>query len=124
MIMVIASAAGIGDARARLERALIPEPATFSEVGLSINLWITPPAYTGLAPIFLENAAAKHIVSAEAMTGREMASLPNRDPRACWQHISGAIESWVINRRPSWSASVKRHSRRWTRSCPKPARVR
>ena len=41
MIMVIAGAAGIGDARARLERALTPEPATFSEVGLSINLWIT-----------------------------------------------------------------------------------
>ena len=74
MIMVIAGAAGIGDARARLERALIPEPATFSEVGLSIDLWITPPAYTGLAPIFLENAAAKQMTSADATTAREMAT--------------------------------------------------
>ena len=76
MILVIASAAGVGDARARLERALIPEQAAVKEVGLTISLWITPPAYTGLAPIFLENTATKQVVFAEAMTAPGTASQP------------------------------------------------
>ncbi len=74
IILVIASAAGIGDARARLERALIPEPATVNEVRMIINLWITPPAYTGLAPIFLENTATKQAASVGTITAPETAS--------------------------------------------------
>ena len=54
LIMVIAAAAGATDARALLVRALVPQSAAIAQAQLSLDVWITPPAYTGLAPIFLE----------------------------------------------------------------------
>ena len=78
IILVIAGAAGVGDARARLERALIPERATPNRAALSINLWITPPAYTGLAPIFLETAATKPVSSVDAKMAPEISPSAER----------------------------------------------
>ena len=54
LLLVIAAAAGGGDAVARLERALVPQWGSDVAGPMDLNIWITPPAYTGLAPIFLE----------------------------------------------------------------------
>jgi len=54
LLLVIAAAAGGGDAVGRLERALVPQWGSDVAGPMDLNIWITPPAYTGLAPIFLE----------------------------------------------------------------------
>ncbi len=54
LFLVIAAAAGGGNAWARLERALVPRLDAGLHGPLELDLWITPPAYTGLAPMFLE----------------------------------------------------------------------
>ncbi len=54
LLLVIAGAAGGGDAVARLERALVPRFAAGLDGPMTLDLWITPPGYTGLAPMFLE----------------------------------------------------------------------
>lgn len=56
MVLAVAVVAGMGDAGPRFFRALVPQergPAGGPE--LVADLWITPPAYTGLAPILLED---------------------------------------------------------------------
>ena len=54
LLLIIAVAAGGGEAGARLERALVPRAEIGSGGPLKLDVWITPPAYTGLAPKFLE----------------------------------------------------------------------
>ncbi len=54
LLLVIGAAAGGGDAVGRLERALVPDLGADTGGPLDLNIWITPPAYTGLAPIFLD----------------------------------------------------------------------
>lgn len=58
LFVVIALAAGSGDAGGRLERALIPALGVTAPGPFSVDVWITPPAYTRLAPMFLERTAA------------------------------------------------------------------
>ena len=67
LFVVIALAAGSGDAGGRLERALIPALGNSDTGPFSVDVWITPPAYTRLAPMFLERTAAA--VPVEAPTG-------------------------------------------------------
>lgn len=52
LFLVIASAIGWTDAGDRLLRALTPEFATGPAETVALDLWITPPAYTGMAPLF------------------------------------------------------------------------
>lgn len=54
LFLVIAAAAGGTDAIGRLERALVPEMTLGGNGPLELDVWITPPAYTGLAPMFLD----------------------------------------------------------------------
>ena len=54
LLLVVAAADGGGHAVARLERALVPKLDAGLHGPLELGLWITPPAYTGLAPMFLE----------------------------------------------------------------------
>ena len=56
LFLVIAGAGATvgGDAWGRLGRALVPRLGVADIGALDLNIWITPPAYTGLAPIFLE----------------------------------------------------------------------
>ncbi len=54
LLLVIAGAAGGGEAFARLERALVPRLSAGLNGPMTLDLWITPPGYTGLAPMFLE----------------------------------------------------------------------
>jgi uncharacterized protein (TIGR02302 family) len=54
MLLVIGASVGVGDATARLERALVPRFDGGQDGPLKLDVWVTPPSYTGLAPIFLE----------------------------------------------------------------------
>ena len=62
LLLVIAAAASGADALARLERALVPRMNATLGGALKLDVWITPPAYTGLAPLFMERA--QEVVSA------------------------------------------------------------
>ena len=53
LILVIALTAGRGDAADRLQRALSPQFGGALTGPLTVDVWITPPSYTGRAPIFL-----------------------------------------------------------------------
>jgi len=56
LLLVIAAAAGGNEATARLERALVPKVAAGTDGPMKLDVWITPPVYTGLAPMFLERS--------------------------------------------------------------------
>ena len=56
LLLVIGAATGIGDATARLERALVPKLDAGVGGQMKLDVWVTPPSYTGLAPMFLERA--------------------------------------------------------------------
>ena len=53
-MVVIAFAVGHRDAAARFERALMPSIERISDAALDISVWLTPPAYTGKAPVFIK----------------------------------------------------------------------
>jgi uncharacterized protein (TIGR02302 family) len=57
LFLVIALAAGRGDAAERLERALIPQFGAGLSGPLTLEAWITPPAYTGRPPMFLDRTS-------------------------------------------------------------------
>jgi uncharacterized protein (TIGR02302 family) len=58
-----------GDTVRRLERAASPDLSAFAPPPVSLDLWVTPPAYTGLPPIVLRQLA-------ENGAGGEAASRP------------------------------------------------
>jgi len=66
LIAVVGGVVGGSEAAARLSRALLPQTDAGSSVASQLNVWITPPDYTGLAPVFLElpMATATHTASA------------------------------------------------------------
>ncbi len=53
MVFVVGAATGFTDGGDRLIRALSPLPAVAGGENFGVTVWITPPAYTGLAPIQL-----------------------------------------------------------------------
>ncbi len=53
-MVVIAFAVGHRDAMARFERALLPSIERVTDAALDISIWLTPPAYTGQAPVFVK----------------------------------------------------------------------
>ncbi|MEE8274747.1 MAG: TIGR02302 family protein [Alphaproteobacteria bacterium] len=59
LVLVIAAVAAGGDAESRLGRALTPDFSNLGAAGpAELTLWVTPPAYTGAAPIFLAAGGA------------------------------------------------------------------
>jgi len=60
LLLVVAGAGAIGDVLPRLERALVPRFGVTGGGQISLDVWITPPAYTGLAPMFLERPRAEN----------------------------------------------------------------
>jgi len=56
LLLVIGLAAAGGDAGTRLQRAFVPQFADAPDTPLSVEVWITAPSYTGVAPMFLEGA--------------------------------------------------------------------
>jgi uncharacterized protein (TIGR02302 family) len=63
IILALALLVGVidarGDAVRRLERAVSPDLSAFAPPPVSLDLWVTPPAYTGLPPIVLRQLAEK-----------------------------------------------------------------
>ena len=59
LVLVIGLVAGQGDYANRLERALRPELGALAKAPpTALNVWINPPAYTSLPPLFLDPATA------------------------------------------------------------------
>jgi uncharacterized protein (TIGR02302 family) len=56
LIGVIAIGTGWSDAGPRFDRAVKPQAGADGDIPFKLNVWITPPAYTGLAPVFLEKS--------------------------------------------------------------------
>jgi len=54
LISAVAFGAGAHNFSERLSRAIVPPTEMISHAGLKLDVWVTPPAYTGLAPVFLE----------------------------------------------------------------------
>ena len=54
LVFLIALAAGQGDATERFKRALSPDLVPEKQP-VTVEVWVTPPAYTGMAPLFLEH---------------------------------------------------------------------
>lgn len=57
LVLVVGLVAGRGDAAERLGRALVPQFGNGLNGPLSLEMWITPPAYTGRPPVFLERTS-------------------------------------------------------------------
>jgi len=53
LLLVIAVIAGAGDPTDRLARALVPDLNGGRLGPVTVDVWVTPPAYTGRAPLFL-----------------------------------------------------------------------
>lgn len=66
LIAVIGAVVGGSDAAARFSRALLPQTDAGSSISSQLNVWITPPDYTGLAPVFLELPAGAGTQTASA----------------------------------------------------------
>lgn len=63
-----------GDAPARLARAMVPQLAVFQPPKPPvIDAWVTPPTYTGIAPIFLTGPDAKATKLVESPSGSQLA---------------------------------------------------
>ncbi len=69
LLLVIALAAAGGSATQRLVRAVTPALAVAKAQPVSVEIWITPPAYTGIAPVFLSNVSGGD-------GGREAVTVP------------------------------------------------
>jgi uncharacterized protein (TIGR02302 family) len=55
LLLVVGLAASWGEGGARVMRALVPEPGRgVAGPGLTLDVWINPPTYTGKAPLFLD----------------------------------------------------------------------
>ena len=58
MVLILVAAVAVGaagyDAGPRLARAIMPQSKGTIAAGLKLDVWVTPPAYTGVAPIFLK----------------------------------------------------------------------
>ncbi len=59
LLLVVAATIGITDVPERLSRAVSPQFAFLASTApAKLEIWITPPAYTGLAPLFPKRAVA------------------------------------------------------------------
>ena len=57
LLLVVTFIAGHGDVAGRLGGALVPKFRSATEGPVGVDVWITPPAYTRLAPMFLDQEA-------------------------------------------------------------------
>jgi len=76
ILLVVALIAAGGDGPQRLARAAKPDfSATGTSAAASLELWITPPAHTGRAPIFLDRGVATDDVLSVPVTSAVLARL-------------------------------------------------
>jgi uncharacterized protein (TIGR02302 family) len=77
LLLVVAIIVGWRDAPERLERSLTPSLSGFSfGDGVTVTMSITPPAYTNVAPLFLEHNPASEPGAAEGATPPAAISVP------------------------------------------------
>ena len=71
VVLAIAAAAAWNDGASRLARAVTPDFASFGAgPPATLDVWITPPAYTGLAPIFVKGRSEqKDVLAVPAGSG-------------------------------------------------------
>jgi len=59
LLLAVGVIAGAGNAQERLGRAMMPRFGGGMSEALKLDIWITPPAYTSLAPIFLQQGVQR-----------------------------------------------------------------
>lgn len=79
LILAIAFAAGWDDPLDRMRRAVTPGVGAVAAAPASLDLWITPPAYTGVAPIFATGLVGEQTLSVPA--GSQLLAQVNRAGR-------------------------------------------
>lgn len=68
LALIVAVSAGSDHVGTRLLRAVMPQLAAATAAPASVDVWLTPPAYTGAAPLFL-HASGSEAGAAEAAGG-------------------------------------------------------
>ncbi|MBT3360800.1 MAG: DUF4175 domain-containing protein [Rhodospirillales bacterium] len=69
LILVVGLVVGSGDVGERLARAALPDFSGGPSTPINVEVWLTPPAYTQSAPVFLDlNANGEEIISVPAGT--------------------------------------------------------
>lgn len=80
LLLFVGVTVGRLDPMARFERALVPRFSDLSAQALNVEVWITPPAYTRVAPIFFKIAPSTGKKSAnpniENATGQKAITVP------------------------------------------------
>jgi len=103
LFLGIAMVAGGGDAIGRLERALVPKMALAVNGALELDVWITPPAYTRLAPMFLDHQAGATVqVTAVSKGDNPQVPVPARAPESVKAPVGSTLLAQVtgIGRAP------------------------
>ena len=73
MLFIVGLAAAGTDATPRLKRAMVPQLAFLQPPPPPvIDAWITPPAYTGMAPVYLTGTEAKPNAFVEVPTASQL----------------------------------------------------
>lgn len=76
LLLVIGLAAAGGAGGDRLERALVPALPATPRQDLTVEVWITPPAYTGQAPVLLSHGAGAAATASARRPGGEPVTVP------------------------------------------------
>jgi len=66
LVAVLALGMGWHDAGPRLARAVMPQSKGTTSAELKLDVWVTPPTYTGLAPVFLESSDEQPLAVGQA----------------------------------------------------------
>lgn len=76
LLLVIGLAAAGGAGGDRLGRALSPALPAAPSQGLTVEIWITPPAYTGQAPVLLSHGTGASATPSAGRDGGEPVTVP------------------------------------------------
>ena len=95
LLLLIAVAAGGGEAGARLERALVPTASGIAGDNLTLDIWITPPAYTRVPPILLQRQAGPKSL-AEAQAAKDKSQATDAAAQAAPPEVAIPVGSTVL----------------------------
>jgi uncharacterized protein (TIGR02302 family) len=96
LLLLIGFAAGGSEAGARLERALMPKPGSLTGEALTLDIWITPPAYTGVAPILLQRQAPQALQAAQAAQAPQALQAPQAPQAQAPEAVAVPVGSTVL----------------------------
>ncbi|WP_018699088.1 TIGR02302 family protein [Amorphus coralli] len=72
ILLFLGIAAGSGEYWSRIKAAFVVPPAATTEPTLRLDAWVSPPAYTGRAPLFLTGAARPQAGAISVPVGSEL----------------------------------------------------